>query len=89
MEPKARYGLRSSKTGFPNWGSRAYTEDCFLFTLYLLKPSGFAVITLVYVLTVLEGVTRGYNKMVKLKKHPGGKYYPNQSLFRFELYFIK
>lgn len=49
----------------------------------------FAIVSLVYVLTVFEGVEQGFDKKVKYKKYPNAKRYHEMSLFRYGLYFLK
>jgi len=49
----------------------------------------FAILSFVYVLAIQQGIISGFKQKVKLKKDKNGKYYPEQSLFRFGLYQLK
>lgn len=49
----------------------------------------FAILTLVYVLAIKEGVVNKYEEVVKFKLSSNGKKYRKQSLFRFGIYHLK
>lgn len=49
----------------------------------------FGILAFVYVLAIRQGVIDGFDQVVKLKQANNGKWYPEQSLFRYGLYQLK
>lgn len=49
----------------------------------------FGILSFVYVLAIRQGVIKGYEDTVPVKKYDNGKIYREQSLFRFGLFHLK